>query len=153
LKNKSAFWLATWFGSGLFPKAPGTIGSIAALPFGLALLYYTDAITLFVASAVLFVIGCWAADIYEKNAGQKDPSAVVIDEVVGVWLALVPTGLDMLWVTVAFIAFRFFDILKPWPVSYADKHLKGGFGIMVDDVFAGLMAAGVVLIGLWGTGL
>jgi len=130
--------LATWFGSGLLPWAPGTWGSLAALPFGLL-----------AASAAVFVLGLWAAQGYERVTAVKDPGAIVIDEVVGQWIALIPAGLNPLGVVLAFLFFRAFDIAKPWPVGWADRQLKGAFGIMADDVIAGVYAAAAVYALLW----
>lgn len=146
VKEKSIRILATWFYTGLSPKAPGTVGSLAALPFAALFLYYGSPVFLLLASLIIFLIGCWAASGYEKLAQEKDPSAVVIDEVAGQWLALVPASLDPISFLIGFLAFRFFDILKPWPISWADKKVKGGFGIMLDDMIAGGLAALVV----WG---
>ena len=141
--------LATWFGSGLLPRAPGTWGSLAALPFGLVLFWLSGPVGLLAASAVVFALGLWAARGYEQAAAVKDPGAIVIDEVVGQWIALVPAGLNPLGVVLAFVLFRVFDIAKPWPVGWADRHLKGAFGIMADDVIAGLYAAAAVYAVLW----
>ena len=86
-------------------------------------------------------MGVWAAGVYAARSGQEDPQAVVIDEVAGQWLALVPVAGDFRLYAVAFLAFRFFDIVKVWPARRIDRELKGGWGIMLDDVVAGLYAA------------
>lgn len=141
--------LATWFGTGLLPGAPGTWGSLAALPFGVALFWLSGPLGLLAGSAAVFLIGLWAAHSYEQVAAIKDPGAIVIDEVAGQWLALIPAGLDPFGVLLAFVLFRLFDVAKPWPVGWADRHLKGAFGIMVDDIIAGLYAAVLVFGALW----
>mgnify|MGYP001822853993 CR=1 FL=1 len=135
--------VATWFGSGLLSKAPGTWGSLAALPFAWAIAWAGGPWLLGLAAVFVFVIGLWASHLYARALGAEDPGSVVVDEVAGQWLALLPVALSVAYYPLAFIAFRFFDILKPWPVSWLDKHIKGAFGIMADDVMAGLYAAAV----------
>ncbi len=140
------FWhpislLATWFGSGLLPKAPGTWGSLAALPFAFFIVAWTGTWGLLTAAVLATLVGVWAASVYAARSGQEDPQRVVIDEVSGQWLALVPVAHDLQLYAVAFLAFRFFDIVKVWPARRIDRELKGGWGIMLDDVVAGLYAA------------
>lgn len=145
--------IATWFGSGLLPKAPGTWGSLAAFPFAYIISVYTCSYALIFGIAALFFVGIWASDKVEKSAQKKDPGFIVVDEVVGQWIALLPLPFlykilypDSFYLyfaiiaAVAFIAFRIFDIWKPWPVNYADKNVSGGYGIMLDDVIAGMYA-------------
>lgn len=132
--------LATWFGAGLLPKAPGTWGSLAALPFAWVIQYYSGWVGLTIASVVVFAVGCWAASIFEAKSGVKDPGAVVIDEVAGQWMVLIPAGLDPLLYLVGFALFRLVDIFKPWPACWADKNVHGGLGIMLDDVLAAVYA-------------
>jgi phosphatidylglycerophosphatase A len=141
--------LATWFGAGLLPGAPGTWGSLAALPFGVALSWLAGPYGLAAAAAALFLVGLWAARSYEHIAEIKDPGAIVIDEVAGQWLTLVPAGVNPWAVLLAFCLFRFFDVIKPWPVSWADRHLKGAFGVMADDVIAAAYAAPLLYTILW----
>ena len=143
------FWhpaslLATWFGSGLLPKAPGTWGSLAALPFAVIIAALAGSWGLLAAAALLTVIGVWAAGIYARHSDQEDPQRIVIDEVAGQWLALAPVALDLRLYAVAFLAFRLFDIVKVWPARLIDRRLKGGWGIMLDDTVAGLYAAALV---------
>lgn len=142
------FWhpaslLATWFGSGLLPRAPGTWGSLAALPVAFLIAAWGGTWGLLAATAVATLAGVWAAGVYAARSGQQDPQAVVIDEVAGQWLALVPVAhhQDLRLYAVAFLAFRFFDIVKVWPAGRIDRELKGGWGIMLDDIVAGLYAA------------
>ncbi|MBM3951669.1 MAG: phosphatidylglycerophosphatase A [Rhodospirillales bacterium] len=141
-----AWHLATWFGVGLMPKAPGTWGSLAAVPFAYGIHHVGGAAGLLVAALVLFGVGVWAAETFRRHAGTADPQAVVIDEAAGQWLALIPAGDDMLLYAAGFFLFRLFDIWKPWPVSWADRRVGGGLGIMLDDMIAGTYAAAV----LWG---
>ncbi len=135
-----AVLLATWFGSGWLPKAPGTWGSLAALPCAAAIAWFGGPVVLLCASALVFLIGIWAGGVYAEKSGEADPSAVVIDEVAGQWLALVPVASDWRFYAVAFLAFRLCDIYKPWPANWLDRHLKGGLGIMADDMVAGAYA-------------
>jgi phosphatidylglycerophosphatase A len=149
IKNPIIF-LAFGLGSGLSPKAPGTAGSALSLVFFplLCILGLWGSVA-FIVVATLF--GFWlcgkAADILKVH----DHSAIVWDEFVGQWIALLPLLASATWniqtyvgVILAFILFRFFDILKPWPISWCDKHLEGGFGIMVDDLLAGIAAGGIL---------
>ena len=143
-------WLATWFGCGLLKPAPGTWGTLGALPFGVALLYLGGWPVLLVMSAVVFAIGIYVSEVFDKIVGGHDSSAIVIDEVAGVWIALLPaflTGplyMTAFYVLLAFILFRFFDILKPWPIGWADKKLPGAWGVMMDDVLAGLISMVII---------
>ncbi len=141
--------LATWFGAGLLPWAPGTWGSLAAVPCGVALFWLSGPLGLLLATVAVFGVGLWAAHSYEQVAAIKDPGAIVIDEVAGQWLVLIPAGLNPVGVVLAFLLFRAFDVAKPWPVGWADRHLKGAFGIMADDIIAGLYAAALVYALLW----
>lgn len=138
--------IATWFGAGLLRPAAGTWGSLAALPFAWALTSLGGFGLLFVMTLIVFAAGTWAADAFEKASEDKDPSSVVVDEVAGVWLTLLFVPQEVLWYAIAFAAFRFFDILKIWPISYLDKNVKGGFGIMIDDILAGVFAGLVCIV-------
>ncbi len=132
--------IATWFGCGLLPGAPGTWGSIAALPFAWLITRQFGVWGLFCAVITAFAIGIWAAGRYTQAAGLKDCQNVVIDEVAGQWLALLFVPLDPLAYFVAFILFRICDIYKPWPANRADRNVTGGLGIMLDDMIAGAYA-------------
>lgn len=139
--------LATWFGSGLLPKAPGTWGSLAALPFAWVIQTAGGQIALLVAAGIAFLVGIWAAERMAREIGIKDPGIVVIDEVAGQWLALAFAPLSIWTYVAGFVLFRIADITKPWPASLADRRVQGGLGIMLDDVIAGLYAGLVLLIG------
>lgn len=138
--------IATWFWSGLLRPASGTWGSLAALPFGAALFWLGGSWLLGLAAVLAFVIGLWASDRYAAAIKESDPGDVVIDEVVGQWVAVLPLALDPVAYLVAFFIFRAFDIVKPWPANWCDQRLKGALGIMADDVVAGLYAA---LLSYW----
>lgn len=142
-----AFLLATWFGSGLLPKIPGTWGSAAALPFAWIIASYAGPWALAAAAVAAFAIGVWAADVYSRHAGVKDAGPIVIDEVAGQWLALAPFAPEPITYLVGFVLFRLADIVKPWPANWADRTLDGGIGVMLDDIFAGLYA-GLALFAL-----
>lgn len=131
--------IAVGFGSGLIPKAPGTFGSLAAIPLCVALIYaplYIQLITV----VVVFILGTIASSVTEKAMGMHDNSSIVIDEFVGMFIAVIAFPKEWYFCFLAFILFRIFDILKPWPISLADKKVGGGLGVMLDDVLAGIGA-------------
>jgi phosphatidylglycerophosphatase A len=128
--------IATWFGVGLSPLAPGTCGSLAALPIAWAIRTISGATGLAGGLVLVFSAGIWAADAAAKASGAQDPAAVVVDEVAGQWLVLLLAPFDPLAWAFGFLLFRLFDIWKPWPVRWADRHVKGGLGIMLDDILA-----------------
>ena len=138
-----AGWIAAGFGSGLSPFASGTAGSAAALlPWfalrELSLPWYLLVLLL------AFAIGVWASNVVVQRLQISDPGVIVWDEFVGQWITLVPLLIwpqHWLWIGVAFVLFRVFDVLKPWPVSWADRRIEGGLGVMLDDVLAGVYAA------------
>jgi phosphatidylglycerophosphatase A len=144
--------IATWFGAGLLPFMPGTWGSLAALPFAWIIAWLFGARALLLAAAVLFLIGWWAAAQLTRASGVEDASSIVVDEVVGQWLALVVTPPDLIAYALGFVLFRLFDIAKPWPARWADQFLGGGFGVMADDIVAGFYAATALLLFLLVTG-
>jgi phosphatidylglycerophosphatase A len=143
--------LATWFYLGYTPKAPGTAGSLAALGIAWLLVRYADFSPLaFVAlAAVLLLPAIWAADVTARETGTKDPQIVVVDEVVGQWLTLAGAARfnATSWIA-AFVLFRAFDMLKPPPVRQLEN-IRGGAGIVLDDVMAGVYAALVLFAAGW----
>jgi phosphatidylglycerophosphatase A len=144
--------LATFFGVGWIAFAPGTFASAAALPFGWVMVLYGWKVVAAGACAVT-VIGVWACGRHARKVRLYDPSECVLDEVAGQWFALIPVALadrahDWRPYLMAFLLFRLFDIWKPWPVAPLER-LPGGLGIMMDDVAAGLIAAGVLYGMLW----
>ena len=144
-----AFLLATWFGSGLLPKIPGTWGSAAALPFAWFIAWYGGPWALLAGAAVAFAAGIWASGVYGRHSGLKDAGPIVIDEVAGQWLTLAPFAPDPVTYLAGFILFRVADIAKPWPANWADGALDGGLGVMLDDIFAGIYAALALYALLW----
>jgi phosphatidylglycerophosphatase A len=136
-----AGWLACGFGSGLAPIAQGTFGSLAAILPWLLLRQLSVPLNGLVI-VMGFAIGVWACDVAGRALGVDDHRSLVWDEFIGQWIALLPALLAPWWaVALGFVLFRLFDVWKPWPIRYLDKHLKGGFGVMVDDVIAGVFAA------------
>ena len=144
--------LATGFGVGLVPVAPGTVGSIVALPVWWWLLADLDLVVLCAVLAVLIGLGSWVIDRACRKAGVGDAGAIVLDEFVGVWIALVAAPKTLLGMAAGFALFRLFDIVKPWPVSWADREVRGGFGVMLDDVVAGVLAAFVLWLAVLALG-
>jgi phosphatidylglycerophosphatase A len=139
LLRHPAGWLASGFGSGFSPRAPGTVGTLVALLPWLWL--RTLPLPLYALVVVLaFAIGVWAAEWVVRRSGIQDPQVVVWDEFVGVWIALAAAPAGWVWMLAGFALFRLFDIWKPWPVRWADQKLHGGLGVMLDDVFAGIYA-------------
>lgn len=138
--------LGTWFGAGLLPGPSGSWGSLAALPFAWAIESGFDRCGLALAAILLFWAGCRAADIIERESGVADHSAIVVDEVAAQWLVLAAVPRGFLAYLLGFALFRLFDIWKPWPISVADRRIKGGFGVMFDDVLAAYYAALVLTL-------
>jgi len=137
--RKLHHWLAFAAGSGLSPWAPGTAGTLAAIPLYLVLLPLPLAWYLGLLAA-FFAIGLWACDKTARELGTDDPSPVVWDEVVGFLVTMIAAPAGWPWILIGFLLFRVFDILKPWPIGVIDRRLTGGLGIMLDDVLAGLLA-------------
>ena len=140
-----AHFIALGFGSGLAPKAPGTFGTLAALPlYWLLLQAGLQLPALLAVIAAGFALGIWACAVAGKNLGVSDHGGIVWDEIVAMWLVLAFTPASWLWWLIAFGLFRFFDILKPWPIRFFDTRLKNGFGVMFDDLLAALYALLVI---------
>jgi len=140
----------TFFYSGLSPWAPGTAGSIAATFVGALLLHYFPINTLFLLTILISIIGVREINIYEKQTGTHDDKSIVIDEVVGLWLAFVIANAtdNLILIALCFIYFRIFDIWKPSLIGRIDKNVKGGLGVIGDDLLAGLIA-GVCSVASW----
>ena len=138
LRTPSGF-LALGLGSGLSRHAPGTVGTLAAVPFGLLLKQLPPSL-FWLALAGLFLAGIPLCGAVSRRLGRSDPGAIVWDEMVGFWLTVALVPVDWLWWAAAFAAFRLFDIIKPWPIRQIEKRFGGGLGIMLDDVLAALYA-------------
>lgn len=141
-----AVFLSTWFGTGLLKPAPGTWGTLAALPFAWCIAKYYGQEALIIASILIYFLGVYTSHIYSKLTNSHDASEVVIDEVAGVWLTLGFVPINISSLIIGFLLFRLFDIFKPWPIGPVDKRMPGGWGIMTDDMIAGLFA-GILLYG------
>ena len=140
-------FLAFGFGSGLAPKAPGTFGTLAAVPIywfiaDWSLLHYSAFIL------VTAVVGIWICGSASRQLGVHDHGGIVWDEFVGYWITMWAVPVDWVWILAGFLVFRVFDIAKPWPINVLDKKVGGGFGIMVDDILAGVMACVTLHIAL-----
>ena len=136
--------IAFGLGTGLTPKLPGTVGTLLAIPlwWWLSNLDLTGYL-LIVTSTFLF--GIWICRRASERLGQHDHSGIVFDEIVGYLLALVVVPASVGWLLLSFVLFRFFDVVKPWPICWLDRHIKGGLGVMLDDVAAGIFTAGIIL--------
>lgn len=144
-------FFAFGFGSGLVPKGPGTAGTLMAVP--LFLLAADWGLPLY--TLVLFltaVLGIWICGAASRQLGVHDHGGIVWDEFVGYWVTMWAVPVSWTWVAAGFVVFRIFDILKPWPISVLDKRVGGGFGIMIDDVVAGIMACVTLHLALWVVG-
>ena len=132
-------FLALGFGSGLAPKAPGTFGTLAAVPLFLLLIPLDN--VLYLSLIILMsVTGIYICGKAAEDAGVADHGAIVWDEIVGFLITMFLIPVTWQTIVVGFVLFRFFDILKPWPISYLDKNCHGGLGIMLDDIVAGIAA-------------
>lgn len=142
--------LAFGLGSGLAPRAPGTFGTLAALPFWWLLLQGVPTLPYLGVLIAGFALGVVICELTSRDLGVHDHGGIVWDEWIGVWITLLwlPQGqgfwADAAWLAAAFAVFRFFDIVKPWPIRWLDTRVAGGFGIMIDDVIAGLFGWAVI---------
>ncbi len=149
--------LAFGLGTGLSPVAPGTVGTVLGLP--LFLLLYPLGMPLFIlGTAVLFVLGCYVCGESARRLGVHDHGGIVFDEIVAYQITMLPWMMPLLrapeiplwvWLVLGFVLFRIFDIFKPPPANLADRHVHGGFGIMLDDLIAALYAAGFLGLCMW----
>jgi phosphatidylglycerophosphatase A len=141
--RRPGHWIASGLGSGLSPWAPGTAGTLAAIPLylalaGLPLHWYLGAVVL------AALVGVWACGATALDLGRGDPGAIVWDEVVGFLVTMIAAPPGWVWVLLGFALFRLFDIWKPWPIRALDARVHGGLGIMLDDLVAGLLAWGLL---------
>jgi phosphatidylglycerophosphatase A len=132
-------FLAFGFGSGLAKKAPGTCGTLAAIPLYL-LIAQTGSLLYSLTTLIVTIAGIWICGKAADKLGEHDFGGIVWDEIAGYLITLWWIPFSWNGVVLGFILFRFFDILKPWPIKIADRRVKGGFGIMLDDVMAGVLA-------------
>ena len=131
--------IAFGFGSGLSPRAPGTCGTLVAVPLFLLLQQFS--LTSYLAIVgVAAVAGVWVCSLASTRLGVHDHQGIVWDEIVGYWITMAGIAVSVQTIIAGFILFRFFDITKPWPISQIDRSVSGGLGIMLDDVIAGVFA-------------
>lgn len=141
-------FIAFGMGSGLLRPAPGTWGTVSGLLVFVLLFSFLPSLITIAILAVLSVFGTWCAHRSAIKMGVHDYGGIVIDEWVGIWITLAfvePTLINLL---IGFLLFRLFDIAKPWPIGWVDRHVSGGIGIMIDDVIAGLFSAGILLLAI-----
>jgi len=137
--RKTVLLLSSWFGSGLMPIAPGTFGTLAAVPPAI-IIYYFGTVPSVISLIVIIPLAVWTSNVTQKLLGKDDPSEIVIDEVAGFFVTVFLLPFSWLSFTLGFLLFRVFDILKPFPIGIIDKKIKGGTGIVLDDIVAGIYA-------------
>jgi phosphatidylglycerophosphatase A len=147
-----AHFIALGFGSGMSPWAPGTVGTLFAIPLGDWLNLHTTDAGYLLAVAALFAVGTWAADRTGRDLGVADHGSIVIDEIAAFLLVMFFLGTDLARVAVGFLLFRIFDIVKPPPIRAVDARMKNGLGVMLDDLVAAAMALVVFAVLLRVTG-
>lgn len=139
LKEKIILFFATGFGLGNLPRVPGTFGTLAGIPFAIGFSYLNRGYAVFFTVA-LIAFACWISDQAEIIIGEKDPGKIVIDEIAGYAVAMSGIPISVYSLAAGFFIFRFFDILKPVPVRNFEKRFKGGAGVVLDDIVAGLLS-------------
>lgn len=145
LMREPVHLLAFGFGAGLMPRAPGTFGTLIAVPIVAGVMHFGFAVH--VAFAVIAALaGIWICGESARRLGVHDHSGIVWDEIVGFTVTMLAAPAKWYWLAAGFVLFRFFDIVKPWPIREADHRLRGGFGIMLDDVMAGAFAAAILFV-------
>lgn len=132
-------FLAFGFGSGMSPWAPGTMGTIVAIPLYL-LFAWTPLWAYLLIVVVTFTVGVWLCEIAARDTGVHDHPGIVWDEIVGYFITMIGVPHTLKWIVMGFVLFRLFDIWKPWPIKAVDQQVKGGLGIMLDDVLAAIYA-------------
>jgi phosphatidylglycerophosphatase A len=147
-------FLAFGFGTGTIPFAPGTFGTLIAIPLYLVLTHFP----LWLYGIILiigFLFGCWICANTEHALNQKDPPGIVWDEIIGFWATMFAVPVGFFWIVLGFILFRLFDIWKPWLIRKADQKWQGGFGTMLDDILAAIPAWIILqcLAAFWGEGI
>ena len=146
--QKPSHFIAFGFGTGALPIAPGTFGTLIAIPFYLAICSLP--LPLYITLVILAVIGSsWLCDRVSKEIAIHDHQGMCIDEVIGYLVTMTGAPHGMMWIVLGFIFFRIFDIWKPWPINYADTHVSGGFGMILDDALAGVYSIIVLKILSW----
>src|SRR3990167_3336301 len=142
------YFIAAWFGSGLLPYAPGTWGTLLAIPM-VWLLSFCPLIVYLAVTAAAFLVGVIVSDWVTHDMGEHDYPGIVWDEIVGYLITMILVPATLTWLLVGFFLFRLFDIWKPQPIRYLDKTIKGGMGIVLDDVLAAVFAWIVLQALMW----
>jgi len=144
--------LAFGFGAGLSPKAPGTAGTVLAVPLYLLLVEYLPLYGYLAVLGLAVGIGIYLCGKTATDLGVHDHGGIVWDEFVGYWITMILVPVTWYWVLAGFVLFRIFDIFKPYPIGYLDKKVRGGLGIMLDDVIAGIYAGVILQVTMYFTG-
>lgn len=141
------YFIAFGFGSGAMPFAPGTFGTLMAIPF--YFLVHELPLPFYLLFVLLFIVAsAWISDIVSKKIHYHDHPGMCIDEFAGFFVTMIAAPSGWLWIAIGFLLFRLFDIWKPWPIGWIDKKIHGGIGMILDDVVAGIFAM-VVMQGVW----
>ncbi|MFC3908713.1 phosphatidylglycerophosphatase A [Legionella dresdenensis] len=146
--QEPAYFISFGFGTGLMPTAPGTWGTLAAIPIYLLLAHCSFAVYL-VLVLLMLAIGVWLVGKVSNDLGVHDHPGIVWDEVIGYLLTMATAPVGLGWMVCGFLLFRLFDIWKPWPISYVDQEIKGSFGIMLDDIMAAIPAWFILQLLVW----
>ncbi len=137
--QKPLHFIAFGFGSGALPIAPGTFGTLVAVPFYLALRAFPVSIYIFLV-ILIALASMWICERVSKEIKIDDHQGMCLDEIVGFLVTMIGAPHNFIWIIVGFLLFRFFDIFKPWPINYIDTHVHGGIGMILDDVCAGIFS-------------
>lgn len=140
------YWIAFGFGSGLAGRAPGTVGTLVAIPIYVGMQLWLSPLLYGLMTVVLFVLGVWVCGQTARALGVHDHAGIVWDEIVGYLLAMSFAPFGIVWVMAGFVLFRIFDIMKPWPIGVVDRRVGGGLGIMLDDALAAVYTALVMYL-------
>jgi phosphatidylglycerophosphatase A len=135
--------VAVGFGSGLVPRAPGTAGTVVAIPLFM-LMQSLPLVTYLLVTTCLFIAGIWICTYTAEKLGVHDHPSIVIDEIVGYLITMIAAPEGWLPIVIGFVLFRILDAVKPWPISWFDRNINGGLGIMLDDVVAGVIAMAII---------
>ena len=138
------YFLAFGLGSGRSPYAPGTAGTLAAIPCYLLLSYFLSPIAYIIFTCVFIIFSSWLCERISKETATHDHPGMNIDEFAGFFVTMIAAPQGWQWIALGFILFRLFDIFKPWPISYIDKNIDNGFGMILDDVVAGLFSLAIL---------
>ncbi len=138
-------FIACGFGSGLIPKAPGTAGTLVAIPLVLVIQQFS-LLEQWIVCLLMFIFGCYVCGVAAKSFGSEDPGKIVWDEMTGYCIAMVAIPVSVMTIILSFFIFRMLDIFKPFPIRLVERKLKGGFGIMADDAIAGFITNLILLL-------